>query len=135
MRLSFRPEPLERLRARYLAAIDHTHDIGAILRAEISPPSTDAAHIFDFEDGFRLIVSAETLSDGRRLLHLSASLAEDADLMKAVKSGRLMPEDFVPLAESRYRDLSGDSRPIKFLGFSPGKGVPHWSIELTELPR
>jgi hypothetical protein len=97
-------------------------------------PGENRRHVFDCEDGIRLIVSRDDTGDAEVgvALHLSGSIRPDSDAWHDIRraaTGRGAREAAVEFARrvvARWRDVSGDAGPLEFLGFSGGKGVPHW---------
>ena len=76
--LPFEPETEEELRARYLAAMTRVYDVTGFFEMPADRPGLHREHVFDFEDGLRLIISREK-RDKDVYLHWSASM-EGADL-------------------------------------------------------
>jgi hypothetical protein len=70
--LLFQPESLEVLKARFPKALEHTYTVEGMKNGE--PCAADQRkHVFDFDDGTRLVVSHERL--GTRLyLHCTGSM-------------------------------------------------------------
>ena len=115
--LPIRPEPTALLAGRYPAAVAEVVDAAAIERGERETPGKDPRHVFDFEDGTRLIVSRE-LIEGAEVTHFSASV--DPDRIKSVDIG------FLGLAVCHFREISGWQGGVKLVLISPEKHVPHW---------
>jgi hypothetical protein len=66
------PQPIDILQARFPKAIDHAHNIFEDIRKPAKEwASSDRAHVFDFEDGMRLIVSRDLADE--EFIHVSAS--------------------------------------------------------------
>lgn len=136
--LPHEPEPLERLQARFAKALEPVYDVCLIAQGWQTRPGAYRRHLFDFEDGLRLLVSRERLPlmgpDGRTAavhLHVSASfeagLALERDLVRRLKrdhAHRVVTRWFVPLVERRFAQLS--DVPLIFHGLSSEKGVAHW---------
>lgn len=72
--LPFAPEPGALLAARYRATVAEVVDPVAVERGERPTPGTDRRHVFDFEDGVRLIVSRDLVELGCEVTHFSASV-------------------------------------------------------------
>jgi hypothetical protein len=128
----FRPEPLDALRARYGAAVATVHDAESVAMRLAPEPGTLPANVLDCEDGMRLIVSREDCAGTGVLLHLSASLMPGSDLFLELLSltgdvsvDRILAA-FGAAVEHRFRLVSGDDGPLEFLGYSPGRFIPHW---------
>jgi hypothetical protein len=128
----FHPEPLDALRARYGAAIATVHDAESVAMRLAPEPGTLPAHVLDCEDGMRLIVSREDCAGTGVLLHLSASLVPGSELfLELLSLTRDVPVDrmlaaFRAAVEHRFRAVSGDDGPLEFLGYTPGRFMPHW---------
>lgn len=129
------PEPLATLQARYPRCLDHTYDQAAIRDRGGIRPGEVAANVFDFEsDGLRLIISRERSPDGIVTLHFSASfpgecrIADEFRLLKLTMPVERIMRKWIDSIPARFRELSGDQRPILFIGRSD-VGIPHWVIE------
>lgn len=110
----FSPEPIEYLRARLSSALE---DVYLYPNSGPTRPGTQRRHVFDTEQGIRLIISRGTLrasadeeiSSAETFLHVSAS-----------SRGRLLIWKVLKLTKALFRrDMNGD-----VLGESPG-GVLH----------
>lgn len=122
--LPFLPESLDKLRERYQSALVPVFDCR---RGVPRPrPGELRGHVFDCHDGMRLIVSRDRESERELYLHLSASFVPGSDLYRSLERGKLKPHEFVRMAQQRFRQISGDQGDLELLGFSEGKGVPHW---------
>jgi hypothetical protein len=131
--LPFRPEPLDRLRARYPEALREVFDPQSVTLGMQLPAWACPRNVFDCEDGLRIIVSRDDLG-GRVgvVLHVSAALDPAAPLYRELlRSARhIWPEwaraKFCRLALARWREISGDDRLIEFAGYGGAQGIPHW---------
>jgi hypothetical protein len=72
MGLPFQPETTEQLKARFEKAMETVYDADAIMNESTDRPVLHREHVFDFEDGIRLIISKDKTM-GRVYLHVSAS--------------------------------------------------------------
>jgi hypothetical protein len=129
----YRPEPVERLRARYPEALAGVIDLESAARGLVPWPGDEGRNVFDSEDGIRLIVAHCDLGgEVGVILHLSASLDPAAPLYRELlRSARhVWPDwalaEFCRLALARWREISGDDKPIDFAGYGGAKGIPHW---------
>lgn len=122
--LPFQPEPLTALRARYAAALVTVFDC----RKGVPRPRPGElrGHVFDCEDGLRLIISRDRESDSGLFLHLSASLTRNTPLYEKLARGGISQSQFTEMVLERFREISDDAQPLELTGFSTGKGVPHW---------
>lgn len=128
----FHPEPLDVLRARYGAALATVHDAESVAMRRAPEPGENPANVLDCQDGLRLIVSREDCAGSGILLHLSATLMSGSDLFLELLSltgdvsvDRILAA-FGAAAEHRFRAVSGDDGPLEFLGYTPGRFIPHW---------
>lgn len=71
--LPFEPEPTIVLKARYSEALKDVYDPKEIAANPELAPSKKRKHVFDFEDGLRLIVSVDK-NGMNRLTHYSVSM-------------------------------------------------------------
>jgi hypothetical protein len=129
----YRPEPLAQLRARYPEALREVIDMESAARGLVPWPGTVARNVFDCEDGIRLVVSRDDLGGQVGIvLHVSASIDPAAPLYRELlRSARhIWPDwaqaEFRRLALARWREISGDDRPIEFAGYGGAKSIPHW---------
>jgi hypothetical protein len=122
--IPFVPEDYARLRLRYDLAIDHVHHYPAMVAGHEPNPTTERAHIFDCYDGIRLIVSRERSARGQHFLMISATLeigsAVELSLDRENEGKRIEADRFVDLAETAFRAISREARPMKFLGYDQG---------------
>lgn len=75
MGLPFQPEPVDQLTARFNKALDRVVDVCQMGKKR---PGMDRTHVFDFEDGLRMIISIDDYLD-EKFLHLSGSLHKESD--------------------------------------------------------
>jgi len=140
---SYDPQPLAELRARYVHALSPIYDYNVIIKTGViegGRPGDKPRHKFDFEDGLRLIISRECglpkpYRKNEVLLHLSASVTRNSQLWsrlmfigQATGAARPQVEMVLKRAEEAFRQLSDWEGPIKLLGLSDWKGIPHWYI-------
>lgn len=127
--LQFVPEPLGVLQACYPAAVRAVCDAAGAALAPHRRPARKRQHVFDSEDGLRLIISRERMPDGHVGIHMSASISGFGTAVRQLENARRRGEDvgarFCAMAEHRWDDLA--RRPIRaeMLGWSTGH-VPHW---------
>jgi hypothetical protein len=114
----FEPKPLAEHQARYARAIDHVH-----IRDEGDP----GEHLFDFDDGLRLLIVRQEIA-GSEVLYISASIAQGSAVWNACETGQMRREEFTAAVVERFRALSSDPRPMHFMGFMTRKRVPTWTI-------
>ncbi len=140
MSVPYNPAPLEELRRRYDAAVADVYDHADVGTFGANRPSEKPQHVFDFEDGLRLIISRER-SSPLEGIHISASLQPGRPLYFALPEMLRPPQVLKRMALDRWAELTGALSPAdvqeaiergeaKFAGFSPGKGIPHWFVVL-----
>ena len=83
--LPFDAESTEALEARFAAAFEGVYDADEIRRGDVKRPGQQRRHVFDFEDGMRMIVSRERMG-AECVVHVSASLTEDSPLLPGIGS-------------------------------------------------
>ena len=126
MGLDHEPQSIEELRARYGAAVESVWDPDLIPDYR---PGMLRRHVFDAKDGVRLVIGRET--DGEReFIHVSASARETSPLYSSIVAGLESPKQFVKRVRKRFKEISGDERPLTLVGFSKGKGIPHFKLDL-----
>lgn len=128
--LPFEPEMIEQQQARYAAALEAIYDPDTDLAT--NRPGLKREHVFDSHDGVRVIISRDRMfGDNRVVIHFSASVSEGTweymRLQRMRGDVQAVQKEFAQIGESRFREISGYSGGVLFLGFSDhGKGVPHW---------
>lgn len=125
--LPFQSEPLSSLRARYANALVPVFDYSTQMPSPT--PAELRSHVFDCDDGLRLMVSRDRKTDAEFYLHLSASLEVGCELYRQVTSGELQRWAFASLVCQRFAEISGDSKGFDLLDWSP-RGIPHWRRRL-----
>ena len=71
--LPFEPEPEKSLKARFQEALEDRFDMQQVEDGLIERPGLIRKHVFDFQDGLRLIVSNDK-SGNNYYMHISASV-------------------------------------------------------------
>jgi hypothetical protein len=138
MMLEFEPEPMAKLKERYPLAIKDIYDVLAVHFNNMQRPGEKREHVFDFQDGMRLIVSKDKMPGKAPYVHFSASIIPGTSLEEHIvvfvqgKGLEFSMNVFKEMAELRFADLGdiGDKQKIIFLGFSEQKGAPHFMMEL-----
>lgn len=113
-RVPWSPEPLASLQARYPAAVTDLIDQQDVADERRPSPSGEAKHVFDTEDGLRLIINCERLLDGRVGIHISASLHHN-------------PPKKLDIRET-WRSIAQSTLEPKLIFISAG-GIPHYFLE------
>ena len=126
------PEPGDTLRARYVAALARVYDLTHPAVTTTDRPGQKPEHVFDWDDGLRLIVSRELDPIAGEVLHLSASVTPRSTLYFGIVdrgTPTAAQQHFCNVALQRWSWLAQrEDFQAEFLGFSEGKGVPHWWI-------
>jgi hypothetical protein len=138
------PETLESLQARFQAALEPVY-----CQDDFNPNKHDPAkmplrsgqqrkHVFDCEDGMRLIISRDRYEDGGVDVHVSASFHSDtpldAMLDEVVKKNGVpaVKRAFCEAVEKRFHEIARDADGLfapyqmELLIWSKEKGIPHW---------
>ena len=137
MRLPFKPEPEAALKARVPAALEVVYDQKvAYYNREVAKdmskaPSGNRAHVFDFEDGLRLIISRDAIEE-EVYVHVSASLEMESPLMTFLPRGQ---RGFAMFCRGAARKI-GELLSLPGLPSGPqhvteGK-IPHWFLPCHE---
>lgn len=91
----YQPESLERLKSRFAAALSPDYCTDGFQ----APPGLLRQHVFDFDNGIRMIVSHD-IENGRRTLHFSFSINP------IIRAKNLMSrEEFRAFAEQAIREF------------------------------
>lgn len=132
MPLPFRPESLESLQARYPQALARIWDISQI-EAGWDRLALHQEHLFDCEDGMRLLITLDRANSGVVFEHVSASLSEQGTFYDWLKScpSRVRFLVFMEHALEWWSEISRKTTPVEFIGFSPAH-VPHWAVRVDE---
>ena len=128
--LPHEPQTLAQLQARFPFALSRIHDTADVITKGIDfQLGQKRQHVFDCEDGLRLIMSREREPRGRVFIHLSASWDPTCVFYRKIEQYAATLTDALQLIEQRYREITGDQRPLRFLGMTFPRGIPHFSIE------
>ena len=123
--LDYEPEPLQSMRKRYGAAVETVYIAGSSPR-----PGQQRKNVFDCDDGLRLIISRDAVV-GAPQIHVSTSVYPGSRLEEMIEGG-MQIEAFLFFCVTRFGAISGDGRPITFVGISEG-GVSHFYVEEVTL--
>lgn len=127
--LPFAPEPIEQMQARFADALTPVYDVRVLMR-QTNPSDSigkKRKHVFDFEDGIRLIVSMETDPESSitRVAYLHASMSSFnglkmnrtdvtafcTRLLTEMSQGRLL-DPHVQVSEGGIPHFFYDSKPL-----------------------
>ena len=135
--LEYHPEKSRDLRARFPQALTPICREGGYL------PDKDPKHIFDYEDGIRLIISQDECADGDgTFIHLSISVDPDSLVAERyagmVESVGQSCAPVSPVMEQMIRDgvqrfsrLSGYCGDVHVVMVS-ARGVPHLAVKSAD---
>ncbi len=124
---------MEEHRLRWAKALEPIFDVESLCLGLTARPGELPVHVFDFQDGMRMIVSRERDTTGEIIDHLSASFRAESRLYHRMRNGKLTRDDFCDMIEDRVRDLSNGGHLLNLVGYSE-KGVPHFIIESSSVP-
>jgi hypothetical protein len=131
--LPHEPQSLKQLQARFFFALSITYDTTDVISKNINfGIGQNRQHVFDCEDGLRIILSREREPRGLVFIHVSASWDPTCGFYRAIQQHAATLGDALKLVETRYREISGDSRAMRFLGITVPRGIPHFAIEETK---
>jgi hypothetical protein len=121
-------EPLAALRARYGEAVRDVYDHACIAAGQQNRPSNQRKHVFDFQDGLRLIVSRDRTFVGRTGVFVSASLMPGTPVYESLRLHRGdAREGFCTVVRERWQQLADSKRMPEFQGWSEA-GIPHFVV-------
>ena len=124
--LDYDPQPLGKMKARFLQAVEFPVDSEAVLSGRRLPPSSERKHVFDFEDGMRIIVSIDKM-DNRYFMHCSASgTKEYADTIKSDGLPGMIEDILLRLAA-----MSGGPPGNNIQSMMTERGVMHIMFEVN----
>ena len=123
--LPFKPEPFEELKRRFPIALEPLIDCTKGV-PEVTP-GEKREHVFDCEDGIRIIASRDQMLQNEIYYHFSCSAMHGTLLLARIKAGRLLPTVFQKMCEQRFSELLGFTvRQPDHYNYSQVKKVPHW---------
>jgi len=108
MALPLELETVESIKSRYPMAIRTVWNRQEILDGK--RPGMMREHVFDFEDGFRIIANRECLPDGMVCLHFSFSMEEDSSACKAMVACDHDMRKLIEMAMEHVEIMGGPSR-------------------------
>ena len=129
MALAWSPEPLATLQARYTDAVTEIYGHDRIVTGWQQRVGAQRKHVFDFEDGLRLIVSRHRFPNHRVGIAISGSIVPSTEVHTSLlPHGAEAGDQMCRIVQERWRVLSGSTRDPELLGWSTGKGVPHFVV-------
>lgn len=98
--MPFQPESEDKLKVKFPMAIEHVYTVQG-MRAGEQRAGEQRKHIFDYEDGTRLVISHERLGD-RLYLHCTGSM----DRRSQIKAGNFKDVCYVKVCALAGRKLN-----------------------------
>ena len=95
------PQSWEMLKARYQAALTPAYDVSLVLEGKLVAPSTLQKHVFDTEDGMRLVISTD-ITAGKHLLHFSASVWDESKVSNLRRTQKWVLKNLHRLSGTKY---------------------------------
>lgn len=123
--IQFKPEPLGSLKSRFKEALIDSYCVANVKENPEERPGDKPRHVFDFEDGIRLIVSRDVIKS-QEVIHFSGSFEP------AIYSGSMNMQHILDLMVYKFIVLWGTKPHVNFVGFT-SKGIPHWCIKSLNL--
>ena len=122
MTLPWEPEIDDMLQGRFDKAMERVYDIEDMMSQDLADdrPGVKREHVFDFQDGIRMIISKDRTAKGRTFLHVSGS-----SYNKKLTPEELMKSMGEKILELHKGDISGVMQAVKTSG-----GVIHMLLEL-----
>lgn len=129
MGLPFEPKSVESMRARYPEAVKETFTMEMVLGG--NRPGKHRKHVFDFEDGLRVIVSKEPLLDGNTALHFSFSFKDDSEFYEKLKGEQDTAKKCTEMIAEHVESMGGPAKTVKPLSiFVSEGGILHLAYEI-----
>lgn len=124
MGLPFTPESIESAATRYWLAVKDVVDVRDVINSGgAGSPGKNRKHVFDFEDGLRMIVSRDRLSSDKVILHVSGSMRDgDGGVVCEPNLNKLQS-----VVQCRLSALSGSVVDLELIHMSGGF-IPHWMV-------
>lgn len=130
--IPFQPKSLEEHERRYANSVATVSDADTLLCSRMSRPDILIDQVFDCNDGMRLLINRKRLQQGTLVMHVSAMVERGSELWGHAQRGEISIEQFLRLSEGRFARISGEKRPLPFLGRAGLDGVPHWLLEVED---
>jgi len=125
-------EPFETLRRRFSEAVKNSYDTLKIAANPKDRPGQKPEHVFDFDDGIRLIISRDRFNE-KEVLHFSGSVLPGYPIETGLPP-RLYLAKFLGECTEKITKLSGcRTSDVKLVAITQEKGIPHWIVELSNL--
>lgn len=113
---------MEALKEKYKNALSNPYSVDKVIEGSQIRPGIKPEHVFDFENGIRLIISRD-YHGGKEYIHISGSYDE-----KTYKGKVGAP--LLARMRMSYWEVSGKTFEFPKPIYSKG-GIPHWLIEHT----
>lgn len=123
MGLPFAKETMQQLKDRFNKALEKVWDVDAIAidPEKIDRPAQHREHVFDFEDGIRLIISKDK-TDGNLFIHISGS-----SLIKKISDKEMLEELIKKLVE-----LNGSAFNVEGMASVTPGGIIHFLLPINK---
>jgi len=136
MTLPHRRETLEAAKARLDAALEPLWNVTALTHAgpDTDFPGQHRRHVFDFDDGLRLIISRDELPQALGdtgtdvVIHVSCSVDEESTLGGTLPRTEAGIDTLGKIAGRRIGDLFGTAEAPEPMYWKDGR-VGHWFLE------
>ena len=109
--LPFEPEPLAAIQKRAPKALSRVFKFNPTAKIDpLSAPGNFRDHVFDFEDGQRVIASIDVNEDdeSQRVIHVSSGICVADALLKKLVSGAIKPSDYLEMTSKAAATLWPD---------------------------
>ncbi len=117
------PQPIAVLAGRFSEAIVEEYDATAVLHGAQEGPARKPQHVFEFEQGIRLIISIDKIGAEAKL-HVSASFNRER-AMSFIADGRLDQKKAIDFALGALNQITPSKLQVDFLGMT-SSGVFHF---------
>lgn len=125
--LPFEPQPTSDLKGRFANALLRSWSVAKVSDNQNERPGNKPENNFDFYEGIRLIISRDH-HEGKEYIHVSGSI--DPTYFKGARNDI---QGCLDLMLKLFRQISGYTGEMKYMGLTSGKWVPHWLGEMQTL--
>lgn len=127
----FDPKPMAEQQSRYLDALVKVYDQSEAHTLQLV--REQPVHVFDFEDGLRLVVTRERAMASMVVVHVTAELVSPGAAVAVVlaQSTGARGQALLDLAEQRWEELSRSRTKLHFYGVvaeAHDRAIPHWFV-------
>jgi hypothetical protein len=124
-------ETMPVLQARYAAAVTPLYQSADIRDGRVARPGVQRKHVFDLENGVRLIVSRERFLDGRIGVHICGSFHDHIRAASvAANEPKLMDpvEALLKMIYTSWGQIAQSDRSAEYIGMS-NQQIVHFFVE------